>query len=62
MVLTLNRVKGAKMKDADIKNTSQNTAIIGGKKVIVASPQEVKSSVDKLKVQYAKALENLKNR
>jgi hypothetical protein len=50
------------VKDADIKNTNQNTAIIGGKKVIVASPQEVKSSVDKLKVQYSKALENLKNR
>lgn len=50
------------MKDSEVKQTGQNTAIIGGKKVIVASPQEVKSSVDKMKVQYAKALENLKNR
>lgn len=49
------------MTDSNIKN-SPNTAIIAGKKVNVASSQEVKASVDKMKVQYAKALENLKNR
>lgn len=53
---------GNEMKDTNAKNTVQNTAIISGRKVNVASPQEVKSSVDRLKVQYAKALDNLKNR
>lgn len=50
------------MKDSNIKNASANIAIIAGRKVNVASSQEVKTSIDKLKVQYAKALENLKNR
>jgi hypothetical protein len=37
------------------------TSVIAGRKVTVAAPAEVKESSARLKVQYAKALEILKN-
>lgn len=50
------------MTDTKKKPIETQTTIISGKKVKVASPQDTKISSNKMKSQYSKALENLKNR
>ena len=44
------------------KQVITQTIVIAGKKVKIASPQAAKTSSNKVKDQYAQALENLKNR
>lgn len=44
------------------KTVVSQTTVIAGKKVKFASPQDAKKSSNKVKDQYAQALENLKNR
>ncbi|MDY6918597.1 MAG: hypothetical protein SV765_00115 [Pseudomonadota bacterium] len=42
--------------------TGEQSVIISGRKVKLAAPGAAKRSADKVKQQYAQALENLKNR
>ena len=44
------------------KKRQTTTALIAGKPVQVALPGDVKASSDRLRQQYKKALENLKDR
>ena len=44
------------------KNTQTNKVLIAGKEVKVATAHEVKTTTEKAKKKFAKALENLKNR
>lgn len=50
------------MTNNEKKTAPIQTIVIGGKKVKVSYPYEVKVSSNKLQNQYAQALENLKNR
>lgn len=50
------------MSEGTKKTVVTHANVIAGKKVKLASPQDAKNSADKVKSQYAKALENLKNR
>jgi len=44
------------------KQVATTTTVISGRKVKVATPGEVKSATKRIKVQYARTLENLKTR
>lgn len=50
------------MKDTSNIQASTKSTVIAGKQVTVATAAAVKKSSDKIKSQYAKALDNLKNR
>jgi len=50
------------MSEGTQKTVVTQTTVISGKKVKIASPQDAKTSSNKVKGQYAQALENLKNR
>lgn len=54
--------RGIEIMESTKKRVATTTTMISGKRVKVATPNEVKSATKKIKGQYAQALDNLKKR